>query len=183
MSNEFQRFSPAARLYAEHSAIVDKMKDIFQEEISAFLSAVRKRVESQLGNETLEEEGKNAYRSWYIAHGDYYVPYLYFNASDARIVESEVLSLEVRADGSDLSPYREQLATSLFAILLLNTSTKERGRGCCLFTLTISFKGVDDPVAVVADPILALLTAMDEAQAKLRRNSKSNESEASRQIT
>jgi hypothetical protein len=188
MSNKFRKFSDAARLYAEHSAVVDKMYEIFEAESSSFLNAVREGVQSRIGNLKFEEGGgKGANRSWYLwsdAEGtdeDYDVPYLWFTAWDPRIVIPGLLELQVRADG-ELRPHQEQLATSLFNIPLPKTCTKDRGKGGCLFTVTISFNGEESPVDVVTEPLLTLLTAMWEALAKLRKQSQSSENRPLKQV-
>jgi len=169
MMNTPFKFSDAARLYAQHKAVVDEMYRVFISDIEKFLDALRERVAERVTTGKLDEEGK-AGRAWYIwdeEDGDDEVPYIWFRIDDAEIVNPGILNLTVLADG-ELKPHREKLKTILSILQLGKNARIVQGTGGqTLFTVIISY-GADDPIGNAAEPILALLVALFDAGKQVR---------------
>ena len=70
MNDGFQKFSDAARLYSRYVAVVDEMKQLFVSDISAFLDAVRERMQGKLNAGKIGQEETKEYRSWWIEDED-----------------------------------------------------------------------------------------------------------------
>jgi hypothetical protein len=180
MSEDFTKFSEAALLYAKYSTVVDEMYEAFNAELFSFLDAVREQTQLQVRKGKIAQEGKTSYRSWWIDENDSAdededvteaeeedVPYIYFSTQDPRIVMPGVLTLEAHADG-DLEPYRQQIAAALSQIQFPKTCKKVARVGKALFAVTVSYGEADDPVAMASEPVVAILTTLDEVYRKLQ---------------
>ena len=171
MSDNFQKFGEAARLYAKYMAVVDEMRDLFKEDTTAFFNALRDRVKSQVRTGQMEEEVMNLSRAWYIEDNDTKegedVPFVWFRTQEAEIVTPGVLVLLVYADGS-LKPHHQQLLAMLSEIKLPSTCQKAPGGGGQLLSVTITYAEHDDPVEIAAEPVLTLLTELYDAWKKLK---------------
>jgi hypothetical protein len=184
MSQEFQKFSEAARLYAKYSAVVDEMYDAYTADILAFVNALRDQTQLQVRKGKIAEEGKNSYRAWWLDEDDSDdddevtdddttegeaedVPYIYFSMQDPKIVTPGILAVEAHADGA-LEPYRQQIASALSKIELPPSCKKTARVGNALLAVAISYGDADDPVKLASEPVLAILATLDEAYRKLQ---------------
>jgi hypothetical protein len=183
MSQEFQKFSEAARLYAKYSAVVDEMYDAYTADILAFVNALRDQTQLQVRKGKIAEGGKT-YRVWWLDEDDSgdddevtdddttegeaeEVPYIWFSIQDPKIVTPGILAVEAHADGA-LEPYRQQIASALSKIELPPTCKKPARVGNALWAVAISYGDADDPVKVASAPVLAILATLDEAYRKLQ---------------
>ena len=65
--NGDERFSAAARLYAEHADVVEQMRKEFEASVAAFLDALRELVSGQFSEGSLHERQTRGYRYWWCA--------------------------------------------------------------------------------------------------------------------
>lgn len=166
MSDGFQKFSEAARLYAKYLAVVDEMEQLFVSDISAFLDAVRTRMQAKLdGGKKIGQEESIEYRNWWIedadSSGDEYVPYLWLKRKNEEIIIPGVLT--VIADMEEATDAEKRQLTACKSSLKLPAHCKLLDQR--LFGVTITYG--DDPVEAVSEPILAVLIALHEVEKKI----------------
>src|SRR5690349_7807406 len=112
MSETFERFGEAARLYAKYAAVVDQMYSAFRAEIVSFVNAVQDRLSAQAAHGRLRHGDTNFYRYWWLAddgrnhNGDFHV---WLDKRPARIVVPGVLHLVVDAR-QEMAGHRPQVA-------------------------------------------------------------------------
>lgn len=166
MSGGFQKFGEAARLYARYVAVVDEMRELFVNDIAAFLDAVRERMQARLEAGKIGQEETKEYRSWWIededTEDDVYVPYLWLERKDEGIVAPGRLT--VIADIDEATDAERQLLSACRSSLSLPPHCKLLDRR--LFGVTITY-GDGDPVEAVAEPILSLLTELHRVEKKI----------------
>jgi hypothetical protein len=166
MSSEFKQFSEAARLYAQYAQIVEQMEEIFVNDISAFLDAVRTRMQAKLDSGRIEEEETKEYRSWWIEDEDTKhnedPPFIWLERRLSEIIIPGVLT--VMADINDADEAEKRRVASIKSSLVLPTNCKllDRRR----FAVSISY-GDGDPVETASVPILAILIALHRAEKAL----------------
>jgi hypothetical protein len=171
MNENLTQFSEATKVYAKYSAVVDQMYAAFQSDLAKFLDLILARARANVESGDVEEDGISG-RNWYIWKKgwpeEWYVPYLWISANDPQIVTSNILTVEVRAEGT-LKPHQDRLRSVLSAIPLPKNCSKAAGNGGLLFRVTIPFSESEEMVAAVAEPIWTLLTAMDNEFRKIQQ--------------
>jgi hypothetical protein len=181
MSDGF-KFSEAARLYVRYMAVVDEMKQLFENDIAAFLDAVRERMQGKLEVGTIGQEDTKEYRSWWIededTETDDFVPHVWLERKDEGIIAPGVLT--VIADMTEATETEKRELSACKSSLSLPPHCKVFDRR--LFGVTITY-GDGDPVEAVAEPVLSVLTELHRvektifaARARLRRPSKARRS-------
>jgi hypothetical protein len=159
MSNEFKKFSDGARLYAQYSQVVEKMESIFVNDISAFLDAVRTRMQAKLDGGQIEESEPWAFRYWWIEDEDTkhneYPPYLSLERRRSEIIIPGIVTVVADIDNADEAEKRRLTATKSSLALPANCKLLDQR----LFAVSITY-GDGDPVDAVSEPILAILIAL-----------------------
>jgi hypothetical protein len=166
MSDGFQKFSEAARLYAKYLAVVDEMEQLFVSDISAFLDAVQERMQAKLDTGKIEQEETKEYRSWWIededTDDDDFVPYIWLERKNDEIIVPGILT--VIADINEATDgEKQQLAACKSS---LNLPSHCRFLDKRLFGVTITY-GDGDPVEAVSEPILSILMALHRVEKKI----------------
>lgn len=171
MSQQFQKFSDAAKLYAEHIAVIKKMSELFQADVTAFLDALRDRVQSQLPQAKVEEKITKTCREWWIKDADAKnhedVPHIFILTQEPEIVVPGILGLKVYANGI-LTPYHQRLKEMISEIQLPKSRENAMLAGGQVLAVDVCYGQSDDPVSIAAEPVRILLLALDEAGKKLR---------------
>ena len=162
MSDSFQ-FSEAARLYVKYLAVVNEMRQLFESNVSAFLDAVRTRMQAKLDNGKIEESINGGYLSWWIEDEDTKnedeVPYIWLERKNADIIGLGVLT--VIADIGEATEVEKQQLSARKSSLNLPMQCKVFDRR--LFGVTITY-GDGDPVEAAAEPILSILVALHQVE-------------------
>lgn len=169
MSGGFENFTEAARLYAKYASVVEEMRELFGANISAFLDAVRDRMRSQVKDGCkLGEWRSDKYVNWWIedAESDDDCPYVWIESQLPEIVEPGILKLIATAGST--RDRNQQFATVRETLRLPASCEITKGGG--LFTIKISYN--TDPVTNTAQPTLAVLTALYDADLNLRETAK-----------
>jgi hypothetical protein len=170
MSQGFEGFSKAAKLYAEYAEVVDEMREQFESNISDFLDALRDRLSSEIREGRLKEERGSDGCSWWIESnaGEDDVAYVWFRTNAPDTVSPGSLEFRVYADEAS-DDDRRQLAT------LLGDPNRhwpqpavaKKGTNKCVLALSVGY-GEADPVSVAVKPVTTLLQAVKDSYEKLK---------------
>ena len=163
MKNEFRGFSKEAQLFAENLEVVEEMRNKFVEDVSDFLDALRDRMRSHAKEgfaveEERERKAKNCV--WFGSdaeiNNDDDVLYVWFplNKNNAKIVTPGILELEVSANGA-IEDFESQIPDFVSGIKLADNCKSKDGK-------VIVTYGMGDPVEAAWEPILNLLTILNE---------------------
>jgi hypothetical protein len=166
-------FSDAARLYAEHAAIVEMMQGEFAESTASFLDGLAAALQQAVRPEVFREKktGGQAgplYRSWWladVADDRENHPLIWFNARQPSIVHPGRLELTVcapKASTHDQSRY----LTVAKQTSLANYSQSVKQGTWSLFRLVVPY-AVGDPLEQVTAPISLLLLTLRKTEREI----------------
>jgi hypothetical protein len=166
--NNVVRFSEAARLYAEHAAVVELMQRELHKGIASFLDAVRSALHSMVAPETLREKQTGAYRYWWLADEADDMenhPLLWFEARRPAIVHPGHLAMTACAPRASAAERARYVALSK-GPPLAQYCKSGKGGTWSLFTFTVTYTD-GDPVEQVAEPISQLLRSLRHTERAL----------------
>lgn len=172
MSNAFEKFSEATRLYARYALVVDEMYEIYLRDLCAFADTLANRVGSLVPEGQFQKETSGAnrrYRYWCLYDGtdddEEQVSYVWVDTQDGRLVVPGAMHLTVEIDDKD-EARRRQVAALQHELSLPDHCRVLKGEYGGLFTIAISY-GDGDPVAAAEGPVLTVLRALYETDKKV----------------
>ena len=178
MSSKFQ-FKKEARLYAQYSSVVDKVRGIFDAEITRFFDALRDRMRASLHSRRihLQEELTGTYRCWWIADNltknNPNAPYVWVRTVDTQTAFPGVLHMtaatDKRANEAHRQEFEEEVRSNLRSAKNSRLDPKDVLGG--LFGVVIDY-GDGDPVAAAVRPALQTLIALHNVERRLLSNAK-----------
>lgn len=162
---KFQKFSEAARLYAENANVVDIMYESFQQNINEFLDSLRDEIRHLVAPENFQEKITTGYRYWWLADNnldkDSY-PQLWLGSTDPSIVFPGNLvlwAISPKDSGENLKRLVEIANKSE----LKRYCEHAKGGPWSLFTVNVQYTE-EDPVEKAAKPIADVLLELDKAR-------------------
>lgn len=169
---EFERFSEAARLYANYAGVVEQIRQVFLTDVNNFLDALRDRIASLVSLPVQENrDDKKSIRRWWLSEDDNseYPEHLYvwIKSNAIKIVQPGVLDVSPWA-WPIFKPFRHQIVALKDSLKLSPICKVKKGLEGSPFTITISY-GEQDPVGEAAGPIAELLVGLLEVDQKIPR--------------
>jgi len=158
----FDGFGETAKLYATYHSVIESVRGDFERDVNAFLDVVREEISSRT-DAALREKVTKGFRYWWIGddkNKDKY-PQLWLESYKAQIVSPGTLKLTAiapMAREEDLGAFREvSMRPGISA-----SCGKLGGGRYSLFTVTIPYGSLDNPVQRVAEVVSPILLALHE---------------------